>query len=247
MQKRLKCFKKRPRVEYRSRWLVKRLMKFAWVGGGIGWLVRRLAACLTPPHMNRVSLAYFHPQGYVSTHAQVFHNQVYLGRHAYVADEVVLCEGAEGGAIKIGDNAAIHKLSVLETGHGGKITIGDKSSVHPNVQVKAYMADINIGKGVMIAANCALYSYNHVMLPDKPIREQALDAKGPIIIGDDAWLGTGAIILSGVTIGRGAVIGAGAVVVRDVPDYGIAVGNPAKVIKSRFDLESTDVESVANG
>jgi acetyltransferase-like isoleucine patch superfamily enzyme len=56
-------------------------------------------------------------------------------------------------------------------------------------------------------------------------------------IGNDVWIGTGAIILDGVKVGNGAIIGAGAVVTKDIPDYAIAVGVPAKVIKYRFKEE----------
>ncbi len=59
-----------------------------------------------------------------------------------------------------------------------------------------------------------------------------------IIIGHDVWIGHGATILGGVKIGNGAVIGAGAVVAKDIPPYAIAVGNPARVIKYRFDEET---------
>ncbi|MFA5142981.1 MAG: CatB-related O-acetyltransferase [Candidatus Omnitrophota bacterium] len=62
-------------------------------------------------------------------------------------------------------------------------------------------------------------------------------SKGKITIGDDAWIGVDAIILSGVTIGKGAVIAAGSVVTKDVPPYAIAGGNPAAVIKFRFSEE----------
>jgi len=62
--------------------------------------------------------------------------------------------------------------------------------------------------------------------------------KGDIIIGNDVWIGYEALIMSGVTIGDGAVIGARAVVVKDIPPYTIAAGNPAKVIRARFDEET---------
>jgi acetyltransferase-like isoleucine patch superfamily enzyme len=66
-------------------------------------------------------------------------------------------------------------------------------------------------------------------------------SKGPIIVEDDVWIGIEAIILSGITIKRGAVIGAGAVVAKDVPPYAVVVGNPAKVIKYRFNQEMIDI------
>lgn len=61
--------------------------------------------------------------------------------------------------------------------------------------------------------------------------------KGPIVIKDDVWIGTNALILSGVTVGQGAIIGAGSVVTKDVPAYSIVVGNPAKVVKYRYSKE----------
>jgi acetyltransferase-like isoleucine patch superfamily enzyme len=59
--------------------------------------------------------------------------------------------------------------------------------------------------------------------------------KGDVVIGNDVWIGTDAIILSGVTVGDGAVIGAGAVVGKAVPPYAIVLGNPAQVVRRRFD------------
>jgi len=62
-----------------------------------------------------------------------------------------------------------------------------------------------------------------------------------VVIGDDVWVGSGAIVLGGVSIGSGAIIGAGAVVTTDVPAFGVAVGNPARVLSERFsDEEGAD-------
>ncbi|ESY56089.1 MULTISPECIES: CatB-related O-acetyltransferase [unclassified Mesorhizobium] len=71
-----------------------------------------------------------------------------------------------------------------------------------------------------------------------------LRTKGPIIVGNDVWIGTRAIILAGVTIGDGAVIAAGGVVTKDVPPYAIVGGNPAKLIRYRFSDET--IEAMRN-
>jgi len=63
-------------------------------------------------------------------------------------------------------------------------------------------------------------------------------SKGDVIIGNDVWFGYGAMIMSGITIGDGAVIGAGAVVTKDVEPYSIVAGNPAQLIRKRFDEET---------
>lgn len=65
-------------------------------------------------------------------------------------------------------------------------------------------------------------------------------SKGDIVIKDDVWIGYGAIILSGVNIGQGAVVAAGSVVTKNVPPYAIVGGNPAKIIKYRFDQNTID-------
>ncbi|MCK4827186.1 acyltransferase, partial [bacterium] len=77
------------------------------------------------------------------------------------------------------------------------------------------------------------YPYDHSIVPGQRIKDQPLSTKGGIIIGDDAWIGYGVVILDGVTVGKGAAIGAGAVVTNDVPRAAVAAGVPARVLKMR--------------
>lgn len=114
----------------------------------------------------------------------------------------------------------------------GRITIGD--NVELGISTVIYSSEsVTIENNVLIAANCYIIDSNHSMAKDKLIRNQTSCTKGPVLIKEDAWLGAGAKVLSGVTIGKGAVIGAQSLVNKDIPDYAIAVGVPAKVIGYR--------------
>ena len=90
-----------------------------------------------------------------------------------------------------------------------------------------------IGNDVLIAAHTVIVSSNH-QFHNKSKRINSLpDVLMPVAINDDVWIGSNCSILGGVTIGKGAVIGAGSIVTRDIPEYAIAMGSPAKVIKYR--------------
>ena len=93
---------------------------------------------------------------------------------------------------------------------------------------------ITIGKNVWVTRGVMLLCHQRNLAQyeiDKPVMDCELVYK-PIVINDGAHIGIGAIIMPGVTIGKGAVIGAGSVVTRDIPDYCVAAGVPAKVIKT---------------
>lgn len=91
-----------------------------------------------------------------------------------------------------------------------------------------------IGKDTLISMHCRILSSNHT-IPDKNclIRSKP-DILLPVTIGEDVWLGTGTTILGGVTVGNGCIVGAGAVVTKDLPPYSVAVGIPAKVVRTRL-------------
>jgi acetyltransferase-like isoleucine patch superfamily enzyme len=201
----------------------------------LGRIATRLAVWMAPPYYGRIYLSRRNRRGYISAQVVIDHPDLRLGANVFIDDRVVIIQKRQGGSVELGDRVCIYRDVIIETGPGGSLTVGSDSSIHP-VPNKCFCVPIAIGSGVMIAASCALYSYDHGLLPDQPIRKQAVQSKGPIIIEDGAWLGYGTIVLGGVRIGKGAAIGAGSVVTRDIPDGAVAVGNPARVVKMRADM-----------
>ena len=135
----------------------------------------------------------------------------------------------------IGKTSKIHSTALLR--HGERISIGEHCLINHNNVLHAgkSIATITIGNYVHTGPNVMIFAFNHAFDdPDTPsVLQDYYDAS--VVVGDDVWIGGGAIILAGVTIGKGAVIAAGAVVNSDIPAYAVAGGIPAKVIKMRKD------------
>lgn len=124
---------------------------------------------------------------------------------------------------------------------GTRISINDYTGVE-NLYVVGGQP-VSIGKYCALAGYLTIITSNHIL--NKPNIQSRLQneffndsmddqSKGPVIIGNNVWIGLNVIILPGVKIGDGAVIGAGSVVTKSIEPFGIAVGNPAKLIKKRF-------------
>lgn len=192
-----------------------------------------VAAWALPPHFGRVRLANLKSKGFFAPSARIYHSRFTAGLHPFIDDRVLIMEAGSGGAVTLGDSVRICRDSFLETGAGVTIVIGDRTYIQPRCQICAHKASIQIGRCVQIAAACAFYSYDHSIAAGTSIWDQPLTTRGDIVVGDDAWLGHGVVVLSGVRIGNGAVIGAGAVVTRDIPDGAVAVGSPARIIAMR--------------
>jgi len=203
---------------------------------GLSWMGRlatRLAQLFVPPYKGRKQLAFLQSKGYIAPSATVHHDDLHLGDHVFIGDDVCVFKVAGGGAFHLGDYSSIHKGCIVEIGNEGILTIGKDTHIQPNCQLSVYKGKLKIGDKVQIAPRCAFYPYNHRFDAGTPIKEQPLFSKGGITIDDDVWLGYGVVVLDGVHIGRGAVIGANSVVTTDIPENAIAVGSPAKVIKMR--------------
>lgn len=113
----------------------------------------------------------------------------------------------------------------IEVGIGGNLDIGGGTYINRGATIVC--ADqVSIGKNVRVSYDVVIMDTDEHPVPG------AGPLTAPITIGDGAWIGCRAIILKGVTIGQGAIIGAGSVVTKDVPAFTIAVGQPAKVIRT---------------
>jgi PAS domain S-box-containing protein len=201
-----------------------------------GRIATRLAVLAPLPHLEyyeQQQIARLADFGYVAPSVTIHHSAVTLGTQVFISDRVDFQQDAGGGPITLGIRTWIGSDTLLRTGQGGSIVIGPVTSIGIRCELAAYVADITIGSHVMIASDCHFFSYDHGTEPGLLMQEQKLKAKGPILIEDDVWVGTGVIILSGVRIGKGAVIAAGAVVTRPVPDGAIVAGNPARMVKWR--------------
>ncbi|MFD7389063.1 sugar O-acetyltransferase [Streptomyces sp. NPDC059852] len=117
----------------------------------------------------------------------------------------------------------------LYVDYGGNITVGARTFVNYNLTALD-VAAITIGEDCQIGPGVQLLTPTHPLEPGP--RRDKLEAARPIVIGDSVWLGGGAIVLPGVTIGDNSVIGAGAVVTRDVPGNVVALGNPARPVRT---------------
>ena len=128
---------------------------------------------------------------------------------------------------RCGKNVNIERGAVFSS----KVTLGDNSGIGINASLSG---KVLIGDNVMMGPCCTFYSRNHAFdRLDIPMCEQGYQDEKPIIIGDDVWIGGHVIVLPGVHVGNGAILAAGAVVTKDVPEYAIVGGNPARVIKYR--------------
>jgi len=156
----------------------------------------------------------------------------------------------------------ISPKALLSSGEGCKfnnsvycsdnVELGKYVSINgPGTRISARINKIKIGSFTSIASNTILQEYYHnynrisTYYINKNINESKnnkdIYSKGSIIIGEDVWIGSNCVILSGVSVGRGSIIGAGSIVTKDVSPYSVVVGNPARKIKKRFSQDTIEI------
>jgi len=109
------------------------------------------------------------------------------------------------------------------------VELGEHCTLNPFAVARGR---IRMGRSVRIGAHASILGFNHSTAPDRPIHQQPISTKG-ITIGDDVWIGSNAVVVDGISIGDHSIIGAGAVVTKDVPQWTIVAGNPARPIRDR--------------
>jgi acetyltransferase-like isoleucine patch superfamily enzyme len=175
-------------------------------------------------------------------HNVVFGHNVTL-RHPhkiFIADNVVIddgccldAKGTDNRGITIGTGVFVGRNTILSC-KNGDIILDDHANIGFNCEIFS-ASRVRVGKNILMAAYTYLVGGDHLYdRTDIPVLEQGRTARG-IEVDDNVWLGTHVVVTDGSRVGRDAIIGAGAVVVGDIPEFAIAAGIPAKVIRDRRD------------
>lgn len=177
----------------------------------------------------------------------VISNKIYTGKNCLFGGSSNIQLGKN---IIFGDGTKLIAISSFTSPYSNQqftplITIGNNVQVTASLQMYA-MKEIVIGDNVLFAANVFIsdgfHGYNRI---DIPYKDQAMSNLEPVVIGEGCWIGQNVVIMPGVTIGKFAIIGANSVVNKEIPEYSIAVGNPARVIKKwNFETRTWEQEKL---
>ncbi|WP_020498209.1 acyltransferase [Sciscionella marina] len=164
----------------------------------------------------------------------VLRGMVFLGKHVDLHCRPGFGRLEVGRWVHIGDGNSIRC-------HEGSLRIGDKVVFGKDNTVNCYL-DVEIGAASIVADWVYLCDFDHVTSDvHVPIKDQGI-VKSPVRIGEDTWVGVKVSVLRGSRIGKGSVLGSHAVVRGDIPEYSIAVGTPARVVRNRVEDYEADAE-----
>ncbi len=133
----------------------------------------------------------------------------------------------------LGAQSTIEDFSAINNGVGDVI-IGERTRIGLSNTI---IGPVKVGNDVRLAQNVVLSGLNHNYDKiDSPIHVQGVSTK-PIVIEDESWIGANVVVVPGVTIGKHSIVAAGSVVTKNVPEYSVVAGNPARILK-QYDFES---------
>ncbi|OFW42378.1 MAG: hypothetical protein A3J29_06405 [Acidobacteria bacterium RIFCSPLOWO2_12_FULL_67_14b] len=200
-------------------------MLASWVPGAIGLWLRSTFYPLVLGSVGRnvvfgVNVTLRHP------------HKIHIGDNVVIDDWCCLdAKGTDNQGIAIGSGVFVGRNTILSC-KNGDILIEDRANIGFNCEVFS-ASRVRIGKDILMAAYTYLVGGDHLYdRTDIPVLQQGRTARG-IDVGDGVWLGAHVVVTDGSTIGRDAIIGAGAVVVGEIPEFAIATGIPAKVMRDR--------------
>ncbi len=140
--------------------------------------------------------------------------------------------GGVEATIEFGDMNILYPGCILRL-ERGTIRTGRRVSFGPACLIYETRGGLTIGDNTMLGGGVKISGVSHgYQDPCLPMRDQPTSDE-PVVIGDDVWIGMGAIILPGVEVGRGAIIGAGSVVTKSIPPYSVGYGTPFRVTGER--------------
>lgn len=181
----------------------------------------------------------------IGRRAQIRNAQFISHSGRLVIEDFAEIQGLSRDGIRFGRDVSLGRNCLIRPSgyYGGEVgvglTIGDRSSIGPDCFVGC-SGEITIGTDVMIGPSVRLFSEDHNFEdPSSTIKSQGV-RRSFLHIGDDCWIGSGSTLTAGITLGRGVVVAAGSVLTKDVPDYAVVAGVPARVIKWRRE-DVTDV------
>jgi acetyltransferase-like isoleucine patch superfamily enzyme len=161
-----------------------------------------------------------------------------IGRKSVIYRPMLI---SNGDCISIGDRVSIWdgvRLEAVRDPYGRipSLTIGSNTNIEQYVHIICH-SRVSIGRDVSITGRCAIVdvTHPHRKIGDRKIGSEIVDDDSFVEIGDGAFLGYGCVVLPNVRIGKRAVIGANSVVTRDVPDFSVVSGNPARIVE-RYEI-----------
>ena len=206
------------------------LLLSAWVPGALGLFLR---SKLYPMILGSVGRNVAFGANVVLRHP----HKIVIGDNVVIDDNCCLdAKGTTNKGIVLERGVFLGRNTILSC-KNGDIVLDEDANVGFNVEVFS-AARVRIGRKVLVAAYTYLVGGDHLYdRVDIPVLEQGRTARG-IDVDDNVWLGAHVVVADGVRIGRDAVIGAGAVVTTDVPEFHVAAGVPARVIRDRRTVKS---------
>jgi len=197
----------------------------SWVPGALGLLLR---SRLYPLILGRVGRGVVFGVNVTIRHP----HKIAIGDNVVIDDSCCLdAKGTDNVGIVIGSGVFVGRNTILSC-KNGDIIVDDHANVGFNCEIFS-ASRVRVGKSVLMAAYTYLVGGDHLYdRVDIPVLEQGRTARG-IDVGDNVWLGTHVVVTDGSRVGRDAIIGAGAVVVGEIPEFAIATGIPAKVVRDR--------------